>query len=317
MTTDPQQAARERAAAVSARANRPSQRRCSEESGSPSRISARAHGVQVRGAGGDGPLQFEGLASVYERGYEMYDFFGPYTEVVSAGAAADSLARTDLDVPLVLQHQDLRRIARTTNGSLILTETDGGLHVNAPDLDPADLDVQYIVPKLRSGLIDEMSFKFRITSGIWSPDFTEYRIQSFDIHRGDVAIVGYGASPHTAGAGLGIRSLVGRAKASAKMSDADEAFLNDMIAHHGDALDMSEKFLKKSDAERTDPKVSDLARNIIEAQTSEIDLMKGWLDDAGKKPVSGMSGMNSASFGLAPKNGRDLIFHGETALRLL
>lgn len=202
MIPDPQLAARERAAAVSARADRPSQRRCSEESGSPARVSARAHGIEIRQSGGDGPLQFEGLASVYERGYEMYDFFGPYTEIVSAGAASESLARADLDVPLVLQHQDLRRIARTTNGSLILTQTDEGLHVNAPELDATDLDVQYIVPKLRSGLIDEMSFKFRITSGVWSPDYTEYRIQSFDIHRGDVAIVGYGASPHTAGAGL-------------------------------------------------------------------------------------------------------------------
>src|SRR4030095_7195825 len=109
------------------------------------------------GTGGDGALQFYGMASVYERGYEMYDFFGPYTEVVSAGAASDSLARADLDVPLVLQHQDLRRIARTTNGSLILSETDDRMHVHAPELDPTDLDVQYIVPKLRSGLIDEMS----------------------------------------------------------------------------------------------------------------------------------------------------------------
>jgi HK97 family phage prohead protease len=202
MITDPLLAARERATGVSARADRPSQRRCSAETGAPARVSARARDVQIRGANGEGPLQFEGFASVYERGYEMYDFFGPYTEVVSAGAATDSLSRADLDVPLVLQHQDLRRIARTTNGSLILTESEDGLHVNAPDLDATDHDVQYIVPKLRSGLIDEMSFKFRITSGVWSPDYTEYRIQSFDIHRGDVAIVGYGASPHTAGAGL-------------------------------------------------------------------------------------------------------------------
>jgi hypothetical protein len=30
----------------------------------------------------------------------------------------------------------------------------------------------------------------------------EYHINEVDIHRGDVAIVGYGANPHTAGAGL-------------------------------------------------------------------------------------------------------------------
>jgi hypothetical protein len=58
--------------------------------------------------------------------------------------------------------------------------------------------VAYIAPKLRSGLIDEMSFAFRIESGQWSPDYTEYRINRYDIHRGDVAIVGYGANPYTA-----------------------------------------------------------------------------------------------------------------------
>lgn len=57
----------------------------------------------------------------------------------------------------------------------------------------------FIAPKLRSGLIDEMSFAFRIVEGVWSPDYTEYRINSYDIHRGDVAIVGFGANPHTSG----------------------------------------------------------------------------------------------------------------------
>jgi len=113
------------------------------------------------------------------------------------------LARADLDVPLVLQHQDLRRLARTTNGSLILAETDDALEVRAPELDLADPDVGYIVPKLRSGLVDEMSFKFRIESGQWSPDYMEYRINAYDIHRGDVAIVGYGANPATSS---GVRS---------------------------------------------------------------------------------------------------------------
>jgi phage head maturation protease len=65
------------------------------------------------------------------------------------------------------------------------------------ELDAADEDVSYIVPKIRAGLIDEMSFMFRIVKGMWSPDYTEYRIDAFDIHRGDVSIVGYGANPAT------------------------------------------------------------------------------------------------------------------------
>lgn len=200
-------AAEARAQAVQAPADRPSQRRCAEEPTARAAAVVRAHSIEIRAAGdNEGLLHFEGFASVYNRGYEMWDMFGPYTEQVTSGAGAASLAREDLDVPFVLAHDSLRRIARTTNGTLTLTETTiddvEGLHVDAPQLDAGDVDVAYIAPKLRAGLVDEMSFRFRITAGEWSPDWMEYHINEYDIHRGDVAIVGYGANPHTQGAGL-------------------------------------------------------------------------------------------------------------------
>ncbi|MFM9652764.1 HK97 family phage prohead protease [Streptomyces galilaeus] len=191
-------AAATRAQNIRQRADRPSQRRSAEQASSRAIVRATLSGVQLREAGdGGGLLEFTGRATVYERGYEMWDYFGPYTEIVTEGAGSDSLARADLDVPLVLGHDQLRRLARTTTGSLFLTESADGLDVRAPALDPADYDVAYIAPKLRAGLVDEMSFAFRIESGQWSPDYTEYRINRYDIHRGDVAIVGYGANPHT------------------------------------------------------------------------------------------------------------------------
>jgi HK97 family phage prohead protease len=194
-------AAAERSLNTSQRRDRPSQRRSSEPSASRAAVLAPLSGIELReAAGGTGALEFLGHATVYERGYEMWDYFGPYTEIVSAGAATETLARSDLDVPLVLGHDQLRRMARTSTGTLLLSEDDTGLSVHAPALDPADYDVAYIAPKLRAGLIDEMSFAFRIESGQWSPDYTEYRINRFDIHRGDVAIVGYGANPHTGAA---------------------------------------------------------------------------------------------------------------------
>lgn len=191
-------AAAARAQNVRQRADRPSQRRAAQQPGTRAAVRAPLSGVEVRAAGDDNQLlDFRGYATVYEQSYEMWDAFGPYTEVVSEGAGADSLARRDIDVPLVLGHDQLRRLARTTTGTLFLTEDAGGLHVHAPALDPADYDVAYIAPKLRAGLIDEMSFAFRIEAGQWSPDYSEYRITRYDIHRGDVAIVGYGANPHT------------------------------------------------------------------------------------------------------------------------
>lgn len=213
-------AAAARSQHIRQRADRPSQRRCAEHAGARSAALAPAR-IEIReSSAGAGTVEFHGHATVYERGYEMWDFWGPYTEVVSAGAGEESLARSDLDVPLVLQHQQLRRIARTTNGSLVLTEDDAGLHVLAAELDLADHDVAYIVPKLRSGLIDEMSFLFRITSGQWSPDYTEYRINRYDIHRGDVAIVGYGANPHTDAGVRAARSESSRARALLELAIA-------------------------------------------------------------------------------------------------
>lgn len=190
------EAAQARAAGVREAWHRPSQRRSAERQGSGAVVRA-ASKIELRTKDEDNGLTFHGIASVTERAYDMWDMFGPYTEVVSAGAFADSLARVDLDVPLVLNHDSMRRIARTTNGSLALSETDDGLDVLAANLDPTDADVAYILPKLRAGLIDEMSFAFTIDAGQWSPDYTEYRIERVNLHRGDVAIVGYGANPHT------------------------------------------------------------------------------------------------------------------------
>lgn len=204
MSTLLREAAAARAAAVRAPADRPQRRRCAEDASSPAIVRASVAGIELveRAAeDGSGRLSFLGHASVTETGYEMYDFFGPYTEVVSATAFDATLAQEGLDVPFVLAHDSLRRIARTTNGTLTLAVDERGLRVEA-DLDPTDADVAYIAPKLRSGLIDEMSFKFRITAGQWSPDYMEFRIETVNIHRGDVAIVGYGANPYTAGSGL-------------------------------------------------------------------------------------------------------------------
>lgn len=189
-------AAHARSVQVAQRTDRPRQRRSAAEPSSSARMSARSQ-VTIRETGDADTVHFTGLASATEQPYEMWDWLGPYTEVVSAGAFQSTLNRADLDVPLVLQHNQLRRIARTTTGTLSLAEGDEGLTVDAPTLDMRDQDVAYIVPKLRAGLIDEMSFGFQIVRGKWSPDYTEYRIDEVNIHRGDVAIVGYGANPYT------------------------------------------------------------------------------------------------------------------------
>jgi HK97 family phage prohead protease len=198
------QAALLRAEQVRQVTDRPSKRR-SADGGRSSGVGAPLVRMELRAAVADvasSGLIFEGIASVVERGYSMWDMFGEYEEIVSRSAFDASLTRDDLDTPLVLGHDQMRRIARTTNNTLELSMTDEGLKVRA-QLDAEDPDVAYISPKLRAGLIDEMSFGFRIDSGTWSPDYEQYRINAADIHRGDVSIVGWGANPYTVG---GLRS---------------------------------------------------------------------------------------------------------------
>ncbi|WP_424918875.1 HK97 family phage prohead protease [Streptomyces sp. wa1064] len=138
--------------------------------------------------------EISGYASAFEQGYEMYDFYGPYTEIVSHGAADATLA-ADPEVVFRFNHAGTP-MAGTRNSRLQLWADDSGLGQRAW-VNPKRADVQLLVQALEDDDVREQSFMFRITSGQWSPDYTEYRINSFDLDRGDVGPVTYGANPHT------------------------------------------------------------------------------------------------------------------------
>ena len=138
--------------------------------------------------------EVEGYASAFEQGYEMYDWYGPYTEIVSVGAADATLA-ADPEVVFRFNHAGTP-MASTRNGRLTLWADSQGLGQRA-FLNPKRSDVQLLVQAIEDQDVREQSFMFRITSGQWSPDYMEYRINSFDLERGDVGPVTYGANPHT------------------------------------------------------------------------------------------------------------------------
>lgn len=144
--------------------------------------------------------QVSGHASIYEQRYEMWDQHGPYWEVVSRGAGATTLAAKP-DVAYLMNHAGVT-MARTTNESLKLWEDDGpdvfGLAYDA-FLNPKRSDVQLLVTAIEDGDITENSFAFMIPDGggRWNHDFTEYRIDEYDLDRGDVSSVNYGANPYT------------------------------------------------------------------------------------------------------------------------
>lgn len=189
-------AATTRAQQVRQVTDRPRQRRSGTESDSTATVRVALRSVQVRavdsGAGGN---VVTGYASVTEAPYVMYDVFGPYTEIVTRGAFEATLATSPL-VEFTINHGAGGGIpmAHTRNGTLVLSEDETGLRFEAT-VDPARADVATVLLALERRDLAEASFKFRIDSGQWSPDYEEFRINAVDLDRGDVSAVNFGANP--------------------------------------------------------------------------------------------------------------------------
>ena len=194
-------AATERSSSVRSRADRPSQRRMFADDGGQ-RGTVRA--LLQRAAAGTVALDWAdahvfGLASRTEWGYEMHDCFGPYTEVVSLDAFDVTLAADPL-VEFTLNHNRSGGppMAHTRNATLVLSVVkegdETGLTWDA-SVDPTRSDVANMLKAYERGDMAEASFKFSIVRGLWSPDYTEYRIFEVDLDGGDVSSVNFGASP--------------------------------------------------------------------------------------------------------------------------
>lgn len=151
--------------------------------------------LEVRAAPTDGgPTTVQGYASVVDEPFQMWDWAGDYNEVVRPGAFAKTLGETP-QVQLLLNHGGLS-MAYTKAGSLRLAEDSTGLHIEA-DVNPLRGDVRDLLAALEDGDVDEMSFAFRVTRQVWSPDWTQRDILEVDLHRGDVSVVNFGANPAT------------------------------------------------------------------------------------------------------------------------
>lgn len=137
-----------------------------------------------------------GYFTAYGKPYPMWDDYGAYHELTARGSGAATLARQP-DLGFLINHTGLT-MARTKNGSLALREDEhGGWHDAWMNLERAD--VSTLGAAIRDGDIDEMSFAFYIPDGggEWSDDFTMFEIRSYDLERGDVSAVNYGANPYT------------------------------------------------------------------------------------------------------------------------
>lgn len=164
--------------------------------------------VELREAeDGSTKVKFYGHASVTAKGYDMYG--GPekggWTEFVDPGAFKKTLSEKP-DVAFLANHGGLT-LARTTAGSLALSEDDIGLEVHAT-LDKRVTVANDVAILIEGGELNEMSFAFRVMRQVWRDadgeevpwwdlSGVERHLTEVSIHKGDVSIVNYGANPYT------------------------------------------------------------------------------------------------------------------------
>jgi len=85
----------------------------------------------------------------------------------------------------------------------------------------------------------------------------------------------------------------GKGDASSKFNDADVTFVQGMIPHHRQAVDMAGMALKQAQS----PKVKELAKRIKGAQDPEIKQMQSFLRDWAKDGVDDMDDMHGMDHG--------------------
>jgi HK97 family phage prohead protease len=196
MTPERQAAAERRAEALSTQGGR--SQRCQESPRGVGGARSLAFPAQLRAKlekrNGQELYHLNGIASVTDTPYEMWDMFGPYEEIVEHSAFDDTLA-AEPDVAFLVNHRGVT-MARTTNGTLDLGMVDEGLGSDAW-LNPKRQDVSDLVVAVDDKNITEMSFAFMLEEGWWSDDFSTFKISKVDINRGDVSAVNYGANPYT------------------------------------------------------------------------------------------------------------------------
>ena len=104
------------------------------------------------------------------------------------------------DLQLTVNHSALPFVRTTVPpsqpGHLSLNEDAKGLRFVA-HLDRADPDAKTHMSKIRSGLLDQCSFSFRVTDQSWNEDHTRLSIKAVSLERGDLSVCNYGASPTT------------------------------------------------------------------------------------------------------------------------
>lgn len=149
----------------------------------------------------DDGVKVSGYAAVFN---EEANIGGMFREKIMPGAFKDAVGRDD--VVFLINHDGLP-LARTRSGTLTLKEDDRGLFMETT-LDADDPEVKSIVPKMKRGDLDKMSFAFRMENGkeTWDDDENDIPLRKIERVGSlyDVAIV---TTPAYEGTEIGLRGL--------------------------------------------------------------------------------------------------------------
>ena len=154
-------------------------------------------GAPVEIRADDAAIRVSGHAAVFN---EEANIGGMFREKITPGAFANAIGRDD--VVFLVNHEGLP-LARTRSGTLTLKEDERGLYMET-ELDADDPDVRAVVPKMKRGDLDKMSFAFRVVKEEWdeSGDIPLRTITEAMLR--DVSIV---TNPAYEGTDIGLRSL--------------------------------------------------------------------------------------------------------------
>jgi HK97 family phage prohead protease len=153
--------------------------------------------IELRAA--DNTVDVSGHAAVFN---QEADICGMFREIIMPGAFRSTIMQDD--VPLLIEHDGLP-LARSTmgRGTLKLAEDDVGLRVDS-SLDATDPDVMRLVPKMRRGDLNKMSFAFMATRQEWDDTGDTPLRRIMECRLCDVSIV---TMPAYDGTDIGLRSL--------------------------------------------------------------------------------------------------------------
>ena len=156
-------------------------------------------------------IRVSGYAAVFG---EETNIAGMFTETIERGAFTSALERQD-DVVFLINHDGLP-LARTRSGTLRLSQDERGLYMET-ELDGSDPDVRAIVPKMKRGDLDKMSFAFMPERQEWDDrgEMPKRTIQDLRLY--DVSIV---TTPAYDGTEIGLRALEAHREAQRKSQAA-------------------------------------------------------------------------------------------------